>query len=198
MKIQEQKYINFRNAVMIIGLSVAGYVLQMLATIPCAANPMALAFFSSPFGMIVGGSIFVLVMNKAPYRGTLFLYTVIPSIMLLFMGTPYVVLIFAIGAMIGEMVFYKNNARTPMKLTISYIIYAIFWGIGTYTPAMLQKEALLKKAMDVGGAEVMALYDQLYSLPYICAAIVVTALGAILGVYIGSKIFKKHFVRAGV
>ena len=198
MKVQEQKYINFRNAVMIIGLSVAAYILQMVATVPFAANPMTLAFFSTPFGMIVGGAVFVLVMNKAPYRGTLFLYTVVPSLMLLFMGTPYVVLIFAIGAIVAEMVFISDSTRTPAKLTIAYIIYAIFWGLGTYTPALLQKEALLEKAMNLGGEEVVALYDKLYSLPYVCLAIFVTAIAAVIGVYIGTKIFKKHFVRAGI
>ena len=198
MKTQEQKYINFRNAVMIIGLALLGYIVQMVAAVPFASNPMILAFFSSPVGMIVGGAIFVLVMNKAPYRGTIFLYTFVPCIMLLFMGTPYVVLVFVLGAIIAETVFLNDSTRTPAKLSIAYSIYAIFWGSGTYLPAFLQKDILIEKANAMGGAEAAALYDKLYTIPYIAIAVVLTVAGALIGVWVGSKMFKKHFLRAGI
>ena len=199
MKKQEQKYISFRNAVMIIGLALLSYIFQMVATLPFVANPMMLAFFSTPIGMVLGGVFYVLAMNKAPYRGTLFLYTFVPCIMLLFMGTPYVVLVFAVGAVLAELVFWKDSVRTPGKLTIAYVIYATFWGVGTYLPAFLQKDSLLQTAVESGGSEeLIAAYDKLYTLPYVSISIVLAIAGALLGVFIGAKLFKKHFSQIGV
>ena len=199
MKQTEQKYINFRNSVMIIGLALAAYILQMMATLPFTANPMMLAFFSSAAGMLLGGTFYVLVMNKAPYRGTILLYTFVPSIMILFMGTPYVVLVFVIGALFAELVFWSNSTRTVPKLVLSYCLYAIFWGLGTYLPAFLQKDSLLQTVLDSGGGqELFDAYDKLYSLPYVSVAVLITIIASIVGVLIGTKIFKKHFERAGL
>ena len=196
MKVQEQIYINFRNAVMIIGLAIVAYVMQMIATIPFTASPFMLAYFSTGVGMVLGGTFYVLVMHKAPYRGTILLYTFVPSIMLLFMGTPYVVLVFILGALIGEMLFWFNTKRTTNKLYLSYAIYAIFWGLGTYLPAYLQKEALLQKVIESGGGlELFDAYNKLYTIPYISVSIFIGIVCAILGVFIGTKIFKKHFAR---
>lgn len=196
MKKVEQKFINFRNVVTIIGLALVAYVLQMVATIPFTANPFALAFFSTGIGMLLGGTFYVLVMNKAPYRGTVLLYTFVPSIMLLFMGTPYVVLVFVLGALIAEALFWKNPERTTSKLYISYAIYATFWGLGTYLPAYLQKDALLAKITTSGGGkELFEAYDKLYTLPYIALSVTIGIVCAVLGVFIGKRIFKKHFAK---
>ena len=196
MKKQEQVYINFRNVVLIIGLALVAYILQMMATIPFTANPFMLAFFSTGAGMLLGGTFYVLVMRKAPYRGTILLYTFVPSIMLLFMGTPYVVLVFVVGALIAEAIFWKNPERSIPKLYMSYAIYATFWGLGTYLPAYLQKDALLEKVTATGGGEeLFAAYDKLYTLPYVSLSVVIAIVCSILGVFIGTKIFKKHFAK---
>ena len=196
MKQVEQKYISFRNAVMIIGLSIICFGVQMVVSGLFAMSPMILAFVSAPLGTIISGAIFVLIMNKAPYRGTMFLYILLFSIPMLFMGVPYVVLIFLIGAVLGELVFWKDSTRTPTKLTIAYAIYALCLGVGTYLPALLQKETLLGGLADQGIAQsTVDAYYKLYSLPYISLAVVVTVIASFVGVFVGCKIFKKHFAR---
>ena len=196
MKKEEQKYINFRNAVLVIGLSLICFAVQMISAAPLAMAPMLLAFVSAPLSTIISGAIFVLLMNKAPYRGTMFLFILMFSIPMLFMGTPYVVLVFLLGAVLGEAVFWKDNTRTPAKLAISYAIFAVALGIGTYLPAAIQKDALLQKVLDQGiGQAVYDAYDKLYSIPFIAMAIGLTVIASFVGIFIGCKIFKKHFAK---
>ena len=196
MKQEEQKYINFRNAVLIIGLSLICFVVQMASAAPFAMAPMILAFVASPVAVIVSGAIFVLIMNKAPYRGTMFLFILMFSIPMLFMGTPYVVLVFLLGAILGELIFWNNSTRTPKKLAISYAIFSVALGIGTYLPAAIQKESLLAGVKAKGIAqEVIDAYDTLYSIPFISMAIALTVAASFLGIFIGCKLFKKHFAK---
>ena len=196
MKKQEQTYISFRNAVLIIGLSVICFAIQMASAAPFAMAPMILAFVSSPLSVIISGAIFVLIMNKAPYRGTMFLFILLFSIPMLFMGTPYVVLMFLLGGVLGELVFWKDSTRTPKKISIAYAIFAVCLGLGTYLPAMIQKDSLLSgiTAQNYAQATIDA-YDKLYSLPYISMAIALTVVASFIGVFIGCKIFKKHFAK---
>ena len=196
MKKQEQVYISFRNAVLVIGLSIICFAIQMVVTAPLAMAPMLLAFVSAPLSTIISGSIYVLLMNKAPYRGTMCLFILIFSIPMLFMGTPYVVFVFLLGAFLGELIFWKNATRTPAKLSISYAIFALCLGIGTYLPAFVQKASLLQKVIDGNmGQEIYDAYDKLYSLPYISLAVLLTVCSSFVGIFIGCKIFKKHFAK---
>ena len=196
MRKEEQIYINFRNVVFIIGLSVVAFAIQMISAAPFAMSPMILAFVSAPLSTLISGAIFVLIMNKSPYRGTMFLYILMFSIPMLFMGTPYVVAVFMIGAILGELIFWKNSERTIGKLSISYAIFAVALGIGTYLPAFLQKESLLAGLVEQNIAQtVIDSYEKLYSIPYISVAILLTVVASLVGIFIGCKIFKKHFAK---
>ena len=198
MKKEEQKYIGFRNLVLIIGLTLVMAIVQIALAMPFSASPFMLAYFSAPAAMIVSGAIFVLLMNKAPYRGTMFMFIVVLCVPMLAMGGGFVIpcIVFIIGAAIGELVFWKDSTRTPKKLAAAYSIYAISYGIGTYFRALTDKDAILAGLVEQNvPQELIDQYDSLYTVPMVLGAVIVGIIAAIIGIFIGCKIFKKHFAR---
>ena len=196
MKKEEQVYINFRNTVFIIGISVVGFAIQMLCAAPFAPFPFVLAFISQPLSTMVTGSLFVLIMMKAPYRGTILLFSALFAFPFLFMGTPIVSVIFMLGGLLGELVFVNNNTRTKIKITISYAIFALSIGLGTYVPVLFTKEALLSNLVNQGVSQtIIDNYDTLYTAGPITIGCILTLIASIIGTMIGFKIFKKHFAK---
>ena len=198
MKQAEKKYIGFKEVVLIIGLTLIVAVIQIVAAMPFAAAPFMLAYVSAPLSMLASGALFVLIMNKAPYRGTMLLFVVVLCAPMLFLGAAYVlpVSIFIVGGAVGELVFWKNGERTRTKLSIAYAIYAATYGIGTYGVIIFTKASLIKQLVEQNTPqEVIDQYNTLYTLPYIVGAVVLGVIGAVLGVFFGTKIFKKHFAR---
>lgn len=198
MKKEEQRYIGFRDVVLIVGLTLLIAIIQVAATMPFSASPFMLAYIAAPVSMIVSGAIFVLLMNKVPYRGTMVLFVFILIVPMLFMGGGFILpcIIFLIGGAIGELVFWKNGTRTPQKLIVAYSVYAVAHGIGTYTPALLTKKAILADlAAQNVPQELIDAYSKLYTVPVILGAVIVTLICAVIGILIGCKIFKKHFAR---
>lgn len=198
MKQVEKKYIGFKDVVLTIGLTLIVAIIQIVAAMPFAAAPFLLAYVSAPTSMLVSGALFVLIMNKAPYRGTMFLFVAVLCAPMLFLGAAYVlpVSIFILGGAMGELVFWKNMTRTYSKLTIAFAIYAATYGIGTYGVAVLTRDSMLTQLSEQGTPqEVIDQYMTLYTLPYIAGAVVLGVVCAVLGIYFGTKIFKKHFAR---
>ena len=183
---------------LIIGLSVVCFALQMVFTIPFAASPFMLAFFSTGLGMIMSGTVFVLLMKKSPYRGTMLLFCLTMALPMAVMS-PLFVVFMLIGGLLGELVFLKDRTRTTKKIMLAFSFFGIFHGIGTYMPVLFQKSALLQELVDknVAQAEIDA-YDKLYTLPCILLVTVIAVICACIGVYIGTKIFKKHFEHIGI
>ena len=194
MKKEEQVYISFRNAVFIIGISVAAFAVQMLCAAPFSMLPFVLAFISQPLSVMVTGALYVLIMMKAPYRGTIMLFSALFAFPFLFMGTPVVSLVFMLGGFIGELIFIKDNTRTKLKITISYAIFALSIGLGTYIPVLLSKDATLANVIEQGVSQtVVDNYDKLYTLGPITVGCLLTLITSIIGTIIGFRIFKKHF-----
>ena len=199
MKKKEQVYINFRNAVLIIGLTVVTFAISMVLTFPFAASPMMLAFFSAPFATVLGGAIYVLMMCKAPYRGNITLQTFIKSAPMVLMGSATYTIVSLVSAIFAELVFVKDSTRTPLKMYISYGILSVGSTLGTYVPVLLQKDSIINGLVEQGvDAAIIAAYTDLYSPPYIALAGVVAFAAGCLGIFIGTKIFKKHFSKIGV
>ena len=198
MKTEEKKYIGFKDVVLIIGLTLVISIIQVILALPFSATPLLLAYLSAPLAMIVSGSIFVLLMNKAPYRGTMLLFIFVCSGPMLFMGGAFFipVLVFVLGGLIGEFVFFFDNTRTFKKLACAFSIYAVSHGIGTYAPVIVTKQALLQQLKDQNvPQELIDQYNSLYTVGAISGAVVLTIICAVIGVFIGCKIFKKHFAR---
>ena len=198
MKQVEKKYIGFKEVILIIGLTLIVAIIQIAAAMPFAAAPFMLAYFSAPMSMLVSGALFVLIMNKSPYRGTMFLFVAVLCAPMLFLGAAYVlpVSIFIAGGAIGELVFWKNGERTQMKLSIAFATYAATYGIGTYGVAIFTRDSLIKQLTEQNTPqEVIEQYNRLYTMPYIVGAVLLGVISAVLGIYFGTKIFKKHFAR---
>lgn len=198
MKKITKEFIGFKDVVLIIGLTLVISIIQIAFAVPFAATPFMLAYFSAPMAMIISGSIFVLLMNKAPYKGTMILFIFILCAPMFFMGAGFFIpcIVFVIGGACGELIFWKNSTRTQKKLTLAYAIYAVSHGIGTYFPVLLTKDSILLELKEKNTPqELIDTYDKLYSLPAIMGAVTLSIIAAVIGIFIGSKIFKKHFAR---
>ena len=198
MKVEEKTYIGFKDIILVIGLTLLISIIQVILTLPFSAAPFLLAYLAAPCSMLVSGSVFVLLMNKAPYRGTMLLFICITCLPMLFMGGAFLVpvLIMVLGGFIGEFVFIKDSKRTQGKLTIAYCIYAVCQGVGTYAPTLFIKDSLIEQLKDQNVPQkLIDDYNALYSVGPILGAVALTIVCAIIGIFLGTKLFKKHFDR---
>lgn len=104
----------------------------------------------------------------------------------------------AIGGIIGEVIFKRNNYKSvkDARLAFSFCNLGV---IGNFLPIFFTRDAYLKGLIDSGyGAEFTEVMNRVLPNWSLIPIAILCMLGGYIGCTLGMKMLKKHFIKAGM
>lgn len=146
------------------------------------------------------GIVFMLMLVKVPKAGVFAISGLTQAAAQLLLGSPlWLAAGIFVFALAGEIVNLQNTRRNFGKLTIGYILLITGYSFGAFAPIAFFADAYRQRALKQGYDE--AYIDHLVSflnLPMLVLALTVAIAGALGGAFLGRKMLRKHFVKAGM
>ena len=190
-KIQTKDLIN-------LGLfTVLYFVLGCCVAIPIGFIPIFLPILGALWTLITGIP-FMLFTTKVKKFGLVTLMAILSGLLMGFTGMGFWgVPMGVIFGLLGDLIMKSGNYQSAKKNILGYGVFSL-WMIGTYIPMyFMVEQAYADFAAGFGEAyaeKVMSVMP-MWSIVLVVAGIF---LFAILGGWIGKKVLKKHFAKAGI
>ena len=154
--------------------------------------PMVVALFT--------GTVFMLYVAKIPKRGAIIILGVIAGILLLITGMFWMMsAFFIVFGIIADFICASGQFKSFKKNMAAYCLFALS-PMGAYVPMAVmpaQFAEFMSKKGDVSSfaGVIDAIGTQWWVIPLMLLG---TVLCALAGEYIGKKLLKKHFEKAGI
>lgn len=159
---------------------------------------LVITYMAFPFvAALICGVVGMYLLAKVQKPWALFIFAILPGIVMTVMGHSPVVLVHSIivGGL-AELVRWKMGYSSIKSAVISYATMSL-WFVGSLLQIYLVSDAYYKLSEQMMGAEYA---NELLALPawWIPILYVTAFIGGILGGLFGAKILKKHFKKAGM
>ena len=144
---------------------------------------------------VVWGTIFMLLYTKDNKKGNVLLVGLILAALQL-MNFWGVSIFIALGAIVSEFIWRKSNRRQFSTMLLCFTTQITFWYLGMTIPLIFLKDLYLAA---LPGYE--ALYSGVFNLvigPMFFVGLLSTIAGCTVGAFLGKRLLKKHFLKAGV
>ena len=174
----------------VIAFSIGGIAQMTPVTFPFM--PMIVALFT--------GSIFMLYTTKIPKRGAISILGILSGILLFVTGMFWMMsAFFAVLGFVADFIVSSGHSGSFKRRLIAYCIFALS-PMGAYVPMAVMPEQFdkfMRKKGDFSSfAEVInAIGVNKWAIPVMILGTIVCAL---IGGFIGKKLLKKHFEKAGI
>ena len=174
----------------VIAFSIGGIAQMTPVTFPFM--PMIVALFT--------GSIFMLYTAKIPKRGAISILGILSGILLFVTGMFWMMsAFFAVLGFVADFIVSSGHSGSFKRRLIAYCIFALS-PMGAYVPMAVMPEQFdkfMRKKGDFSSfAEVInAIGVNKWAIPVMILGTIVCAL---IGGFIGKKLLKKHFEKAGI
>lgn len=192
-KLQIKDYIN-------IGIFSAILVVLYLVAAMTNVTPITYLIYS-PATAFVGAIPYLSITTKIPKKGTVLLFAVVPFLyFLLLAGTEGMIVaaFFAVFAILAELIL-GNDRKNFKRITISYIVFAMWNAIGGQFRLFATTESYLEYAKNLGLSEVYIDFLRSQANYFTWAIVIVGSIvAAVVGIYLSRLIFKKHLIKAGI
>lgn len=200
MKNKESKFIGIKEIVVVTLFSVLTFVVSMLTAMPFAASVHLQLYVGYALMAIISGPIYVLMLSKAPKIGTQVLFFGLKGLYMLLMGQVLTGIIFIIGGVLCELIVMGDGYRNAVKSGAAYALHTTLYGLGSFFPVLFFADNYAKQLIDKGyKQELVDTMLSLYRSPVIVATVaLVLIVSSVIGMFIGSRMMKKHFQPAGV
>lgn len=180
-----------------IGLFTALYFLLFFATGMIGYIPvfMLLLPVLCPF---VAGIAFMLYLTRVNKFGMVTLMGTLLGLLMMLTGHTWTILPFALGlALLGDLVLKAGSYRSWKSIRLGYIVFSE-WLIGLMFPMFFMRESFFASTRDGYGATYADTLMRITPPWMFYAMIVLVAIGALAGAYLGRSLLRKHFQRAGI
>lgn len=144
------------------------------------------------------GIVYMLLLAKVPKKGSALILGVVFCLVMILMGHwwPSTMLV-GLFALIAEIVSMIIGKKRFSGMLTAFVIYMIGFPIAAFAPLVWFKDAYISAYPP----ETAAYYEGLAQLlggGMFWLVIAVTAIGAVIGAFLGKAVLKKHFVKAGI
>lgn len=195
---KKENKLQVKDLIMIGVFSALYFVLNMVGGMPFAMNPI-LTFYQPMGSALLSGIIFMFLIAKAPKRGTITILAVIMCILRFATGMHWAMGVGTlIAGIIAEIIAGSKSYKNKKMNMISFGIFAL-GDIGTFLVYFINPEswsnAMIKKGTDISYIESMNAAAANWM---IYAIVIGTFLVALLSAWIGMKLLKKQFEKAGI
>lgn len=174
----------------VIAFSIGGIAQMTPVTFPFM--PMIVALFT--------GSIFMLYTAKIPKRGAISILGILSGILLFVTGMFWMMsAFFVVFGFVADFIVSSGDFKSFKRSLIAYCVFALA-PMGAYVPMAVMPEQFdkfMRKKGDFSSfAEVInAIGVNKWAIPAMIAGTIICAL---IGGFIGKKLLKKHFEKAGI
>lgn len=150
-----------------------------------------IAFFAAP--------VYMMLLNKAPIHGPVFIVAMLPCLFLLLQGNIWIVVVSGVLAgILAEVVAGIGKFKSKTLNVISYILFSQNL-LGGFLPVWVMREfyfeGITERGMSIEFCDSLRAITPVWVL---FAMIAATAVFAVIGVLVGNRLFKKHFEKAGI
>lgn len=192
-KLQIKDYIN---------IGIFSAILMVLYLVAAMTNVTPITYLIySPATAFVGAIPYLFITMKIPKKGTVLLFAVVPFLyFLLLAGTEGMIVaaFFAVFAILAELIL-GNDRKNFKRITISYIVFAMWNAIGGQFRLFATTESYLEYAKNLGLSEVYIDFLRSQANYFTWAIVIVGSIvAAVVGIYLSRLIFKKHLIKAGI
>lgn len=144
---------------------------------------------------LVWGTVFMLLYSKVNKNGVVLTMSTLLALLILIVFWGISIFIF-IGGIVGEYIWRKCDKKKYTTMTICYTIQILSWNLGSFITLIFLKDLYLNS---IGGyADMFEVVYNLITGPLFIVGIFSTVIGCVIGSYIGKKILRKHFKKAGI
>ena len=154
-----------------------------------------------PVISIVNGTVFILLALKVHKKGVFLITGIIHGLFYILMGNWWMIIGLPVGGLITDMIASKRQYDNKRDLALGYCVFQWINAFVTYFMYYALKDWLAQWWFQTGyyptlqdALDMLALFT-IESLPLV---IIASVIGPIIGAYIGIKINKKHFEKAGM
>ena len=195
---KKENKLQVKDLIMIGVFSALYFVLNMVGGMPFAMNPI-LTFYQPIGSAFLSGIIFMFLIAKSPKRGTITILAVIMCILRFATGMHWAMGVGTlITGIIAEIIAGSKNYKNKTMNMLSFGIFAL-GDIGTFLVYFINPEswsnAMIKKGTDISYIESMNAAAANWMIYVI---VIGTFLVALLSAWIGIKLLKKQFEKAGI
>lgn len=195
---KKENKLQVKDLIMIGVFSALYFVLNMVGGMPFAMNPI-LTFYQPMGSAFLSGIIFMFLIAKAPKRGTITILAVIMCILRFATGMHWAMGVGTlIAGIIAEIIAGSKSYKNKKMNMLSFGIFAL-GDIGTFLVYFINPEswsnAMIKKGTDISYIESMNAAAANWMIYVI---VIGTFLVALLSAWIGMKLLKKQFEKAGI
>ena len=195
---KKENKLQVKDLIMIGVFSALYFVLNMVGGMPFAMNPI-LTFYQPMGSAFLSGIIFMFLIAKAPKRGTITILSVIMCILRFATGMHLAMGVGTlIAGIIAEIIAGSKSYKNKKMNMLSFGIFAL-GDIGTFLVYFINPEswsnAMIKKGTDISYIESMNAAAANWMIYVI---VIGTFLVALLSAWIGMKLLKKQFEKAGI
>lgn len=183
-----------------VGIFTALYYAALAITVPIGLIHPALMFVGSLLGLLINAIVCMLYIAKTRAPGAYTLMGLIVGLLML-INHPWITIIIStsLGAA-ADAVAYSGRYTRTVTNALSYAVFSV-WMISPLLPILWASDeyfANLHERMDSRNADYATTFQSIFTVPHILIwAGVVFAFSFGAGL-VGVRIFRKHFVRAGV
>lgn len=147
---------------------------------------------------IMGGIPFVLFLTKAKAFGMITIMGTLLGLIVFAMGQGfYAIITGVICGFIADLINKAGEYKSWKHMIVSFCVFSE-WVIGSMLPMWIMKDSFFESTREMQGSAFVEGLEPLITAWGLALIIVLTAVGALAGAYIGKSVLKKHFVRAGI
>jgi energy-coupling factor transport system substrate-specific component len=170
------------------------FVIAMLGIV----SPLVM-LLTLPLSAIAAGIPYMLFLTRVRHGGMVTLFGVVIGLLYLMMGHPWISTLVTIAAsLLAELILWSGRYRSKWAGIGAYTAFSL-WFIGPWIPLFVNRaEYLNSPGMKAMGADYVARFDQIISVPTLLGLFAATLVCGLLGGLLGSALLRKHFVRAGL
>lgn len=171
-------------------LAICNTIIFLLVSIT-SVTPVTLVL-QPVFYALVQGIVFFVLGTKVKKKGAILLYCIIQGGICCYI--PYIIG-YTVAGIIAEMILAKTGYGKMSGLTISYIIVQVCACLaGTVYPFVFALETTIKRQANSNREYSITEVTSILSVGGTVGLVILTALAALVGAFIGSKILKKHLI----
>ena len=158
-------------------------------------------FISVAVTSVINGTVVILLVVKVQKIGVFLIIAIIFGLFMMVWGFWWNILIYIVFGLVAELIATKGQYNNKINLALAYCIFQ--WGVAfaAYFLAYLFREGFIQMLLNQGFVSTLQeaqQYVAIFTPEALIIIIISNIIGSILGAYIGLKVNKKHFEKAGM
>ncbi len=176
------------------------FVIYMVISVAMSlAGPVTNVFYP-PVVSVVNGIVMMLLLAKVPKLGALSIAGVIQGLLTFLLGAFWTVGTGLIaGAILADFLLIRGEEISTKKMIAAYSLFSGIFTFGAIAPMNIFREAFMELTLKNGvSQEYVDGLIKMTEWPMLTIIIIAGFVGGLIGGFIGLKLLKKHFVKAGL